>query len=543
MSGRQSLLSGFSVTSLCTLLSRVLGMLRDMVLAALLGMSGGGVMDAFVAALAVPDTFRRLLAEGALTASYIPELARKLAGGRHSAWQLVTAALISVSAISVALVLLGEVICGAIWYSTDLPQLRLLAGLVAVMLPYVAFVCVTAQLAGTLQALQHFAAPALAPVVVNLCWLVACWLAVTQTPVAIEQAYILAASLWVAGGVQVSLQLGVLQRFGFRFQSGWQQSRSALGRIARAGVPALAGLSVTQLNTLIDRIMAWSVSELGVTGQLHVPADAAGTFISRGAATAVFLGERMYMFPLGLIGIALATVIYPSISRQAARGANRQLGTALTVGLRLGLLLAVPASVGLAVLAEPIVRLLFERGQFQQADTIRTAAMIRAYAGGVWAYCALPLLVRAFYAVGDHRTPLRAGLCIMGLNVVGNVVLSNIWGETGLAHSTAICAILQTVVLTSAFRLRHGRLLWGPMLRTLLRCLSAAALMGVAVYATGKLVPGAETLFSQSAAVAVPALVGMAAYFTLMACLAPSELRGWQRRPHAGDRNRPASHP
>ena len=387
-SGRHPLISGAGITSLGTFASRVLGMVRDMATAALLGMSGSPVMDAFVVAFRIPNLFRRLFGEGALTASYVPVLAARLEKGRAGAWQLVSVGLVWLSVILAGVVLVAEGVCVliyAVWGAS--PGMPLLVGLTALMMPYMLFVCLAAQVAATLQCLAHFAIPALAPTLLNICWLAAVWgIAPWFAPDQEAQAAVLAGSILVAGVLQLAVQWPKLRTFGFRFDYNWPAARDSLRDIATAMGPMVLGLAITQINTLMDSLIAWSLSappdgpqEIAWLGGVRYP-------MQQGAASSIYYGERLYEFPLAIVGIAVATAIFPLLSRHAARGDHRMLGADLTLGLRLVLFFGVPASLGLILLAEPLARLLFQRGEFTPADTVRTARMIACYAGGVWAY-------------------------------------------------------------------------------------------------------------------------------------------------------------
>jgi len=425
-SQRHPPMAGARVTSLGTLASRILGMVRDMATAALLGLSHGGVMDAFVIAFRIPNLSRRLFGEGALAASYLPVVSAELEKDRAGAWRLVSVGLTWLAILLVVLVVLAEGLCGLVWLVWgDVPGVALLVGLAAVMMPYLLFICLAAQVAATLHALSRFTVPALVPAVLNLCWIVTAWLVAPRlTDDKQAQAYLLAVSVLVAGLLQLGIQLPALRASGFRFDYNWAASRAALGQIVRAMGPMVLGLTITQINTLADSLIAWGLAAAGgpaqqiawLPGGLHYP-------MRQGAAAAIYYGERLYQFPLGILGMAVATAIFPLLSRHAARGDRGKLGHDLTLGLRMVLFLGVPAGVGLILLADPLARLLFQRGEFTAHDAARTARMIACYATGVWAYCALPVLVRGYYALGDRMTPVRVGLAAVGLNLALNLLL------------------------------------------------------------------------------------------------------------------------
>jgi putative peptidoglycan lipid II flippase len=493
---RRQLLSGARVTSLGTLISRVLGMVRDVVTAGLLGMSSGGIMDAFVIAFRVPNLFRRLFGEGALTASYLPVLTARLEEDRAAAWRLASVTLTWLVIVLSGVVIVAEAVCGVLWMLYgDRPGMPLLLGLSAVMLPYMIFICAAAQVAATLHALSSFRVPAMVPIVLNVCWIAAALLIAPRFAGDKEaQAYVLAGCVLVAGVLQVAVQLPALRRHGFRYHYDMAATRDDMRRIVSSMGPMMLGLAVTQINTLADSLIAWALAApepagpiAWLPGELMYP-------LTQGAASAIYYGERLYQFPVGILGIAVATAIFPLLSRHAARGDRARLGEDLTLGLRLVVYLALPATVGLVLLSEPITRLLFERGEWTAKDTPRTARMIAGYGLGVWAYCALPVIIRGYYAIGDRVTPVRVGLAMVALNLTLNLTLVWPLGEFGLAVSTAACASVQLIVLTALFSRRSSPLAWKPLGLTLVRTLPSAAVMAAAGYATLTAMPPGDLL-------------------------------------------------
>jgi putative peptidoglycan lipid II flippase len=538
---RHPLIAGARITSLGTLTSRILGMVRDMATAALLGLAGGGVMDAFVIAYRIPNLFRRLFGEGALTASYLPVLSAQLVKDRRVAWQLASVTFTWLTVVLCGLVVVGELLFGLGWLVWgEAPDVRLLLGLAAVMLPYLMLICLAAQVTATLHALSHFTIPAFTPVVLNVCWLAAAWVAASHLDHPAQQAYLLAVAVLVAGLFQLAVQLPVLRRMGFRFDYNWSASRSGLGQVGRALAPMLVGLAVTQINTFLDSLIAWGLAApLGPEGPQPIAwlGGAVRYPLQQGAPAAIYYGERLYHFPEGVLGMAVAAAIFPLLSRHAARGDRATLGTDLTLGLRLVLCLGVPAGAGLVILAHPVAKLLFEHGRFTPADTLRAARMIACYGTGVWAFCALPVLIRGFYALGDCGTPARIAAWVVGLNLALNLVL--IWTpleEGGLAVATSVSAGVQVAVLMLLFSRREGHLGWTALAATAVRTIACTLLMAAAGYTAlrllGLLVP-ADRLAGQLAHVVLPLLLCVAVYFASYRLSRGRELSilfgaGWQ---------------
>lgn len=520
------LISGSRVTALGTLVSRVLGMLRDAATAALFGLSVGGVMDAFVLAFRIPNLFRRLFGEGVLAASYLPVLSATLERDRAEAWKLVSAVLLRLAVGLAALVAAGEVVLGAVALAgSGDPEIQRFTVLAAIMLPYALFICLAAQAAATLHALGRFALPASIPTILNLVWLaaaviVAPWYSSDKT----VQAQVMAVAIVAAGIVQFSVQIPALCRIGFQFDYNPEAVQHELRQIARAMGPMVLGLMVTQINTLMDSVIAW----------LLAAPDAAETTIAwlggvsypmeQGAVAALYYGERLYQFPLGILGIAVATAIFPLLSRHAARNDQASLSEDLTLGLRLVLFLGIPAGVGLVLLAEPLARLLYERREFTSEDTVRTARVIWSYALGVWAYCALPVLVRGYYALGDRLTPVRVGVMVVAVNFCLNLIL--IWplAEAGLAVATSIGASLQVVVLAVVFSRQNVPIRWRAMTATVLRTLVATSAMAAGCYGSAWLLLPGSGLVAGLLDVVVPFGIAVIAFLATARLLRAPEL-------------------
>lgn len=520
----RSSFAGLRVTSLGTLASRLLGMVRDMATAALFGLTGGGVMDAFVVAFRIPNLFRRLFGEGALAASYLPVVSARLEEDRQQAWQLASVTLTWLTLILVALLLVSEAALAVFYMVSDAPQTRLMIGLAATMMPYMVFICLTAQLAATLHALSHFTMPAVAPIALNVFWLIGIWGIAPYYESKEAQAYVIAVCIIVSGVFQLALQVPPLRRAGFRFDYNLARSRDAIRQIVQALVPMMFGLAVTQLNTLVDVLIAWGFAATPETGTTIAWLGGMEYPLAQGAAAAVYYGERLYQFPLGLLGVAVATVIFPLLSRHAARGDFEKLGADLTLGLRIVLFLALPASLGLVLLAGPLTRLLFERGEFTASDTARTAEMIAGYGVGVWAYCALPVLVRGYYALGQQTLVVRSGMAMVGFNLVSSLLL--IWplGELGLALTTSISSALQVAGLAMIFSRQASPIDWNRLGRTAVTSLLATLVMGLVCWGTMQLLPTGTSTLTRLAEVLVPITASVAAYFAAAWLLRAEEL-------------------
>lgn len=521
--------AGLWIVASSTLASRVLGMVRDIVTATTFGVSP--VTDAFWLAFKVPNLARRLFGEGALTAAFLPAFTRELPSDADevpaSAWQLASAVFTLLAVILTGLVLAGEAL---LWLLSlvfvDEPHTRLLLGLTAVMLPYALLICLAAQVTAVLHALGHFTWPALVPVVLNVCWISSVWFVDPWfAPDRVAQAYALAVCVVVAGMLQLAMQWPTLTRLGFRLGAGWRERQPAVREIFRAMLPVVFGLSIEQINAVVDGLIAWGFTQPPDGSRMPLPGSPAYP-LQAGAVSALYFGERMYQFPLGVFGITLGTVLFPLFARHAAQGQIERLRDDLCLGLRLVIAIGVPASVGLIVIAFPMTRLLFEHGEFGIDDSRRTAAVIAAYSSGVWAFCALPILYRGFYAVGDRLAPVRVGTWA----VLGDAFLnlSLIWplAERGLAWSTAFSATAQMSCLIWLLQRRVGRFDWKALGQTALRTAAASLLMTGSVLAAMHWLPFAGGTMRQVLSVAGPTAVGAAVYL-LAARLIGLREPGW----------------
>lgn len=520
--------SGLRIVASSTLASRVLGMVREIASARLFGLSP--VWDAFSFAFLVPNLTRSLFGEGALSAAFLPVFAREfensVPGERPSAWQLASAVFALLAAVLSGLVLAGEL---ALWGLGSLfaghSDTQLVLGLTAVMLPYALLICLAAQVTAVLHALGHFTWPALAPVMLNVCWIATIWLVDPLfDPDRVAQIYALAVCINVAGALQLALQVPTLRKLGFRFDGRWREIAPAVGEIARAVLPVAIGLSITQINTLADRLIAWSLTKpLAGPGVLKLPFGLDYP-LAPGAVSALYFGERLYQFPLGVFGVALGTVLFPLLSRHAARGEYDRVRDDLSLGLRLVLVIGLPASAGLAIVAAPLTSILFQHGQFTSDDAQRTASILVAYSAGIWAYCGIPVLYRGFYAVGERRIPVQVGLAAIVFDAALN--LSLIWplAELGLAASTAISASLQVSFLAWLIQRCIGPLDWRRLANTAGKALIATAAMTCGCLAIVRFLPRGTGLLNELIALALPIAAGIAIYTLAARCLGIEEL-------------------
>ncbi len=474
----QNVSRNLRVVSLCTIISRIFGLLRDQAMGTLFG--AGTILDSFTVAFRLPNLARVLLGEGALTTAFLPVVVEELSQrGRESAVRVTWAVLIALGVVLCCLVVVAEAGLGLLVSFVDVsPETRLLCRLTALLLPYVILICLAAQLGAVLNALGRFVWPALVPVVLNVVWLGALWWVI---PVwwsdANSQIQATAVFVLLAGGLQLAFLVPIVWRCGFGYRSDWRAAMGIVYRVAREMLPIIVGLSITQLNAVLDSFIAWGFAQPEGSGPLMPLPGSPRYPLHSGTATALYLGQRLYQFPLGVFGVALGTVLFPLFTQHAQRGESARLRGDLSLGIRLVLAIGLPASAGLMLIAHPLATLFFQYGKFDAAAARQTGDMILCYSSGVWAYCGLLILQRGFYASGDRMTPMYVGLAAILLNLILNLTL--IWplGGRGLALSTALVAALQCAVTCLLLQRRIGRLLWKEIAWTAARTLVAVAIM------------------------------------------------------------------
>lgn len=517
-------LAGLRTVSLWTFASRLLGLVRDMAMAALFG--NGAALDAFTVAFRIPNLARRLFGEGALAAAFLPSFTREMEqSGRPAASRFGTAMLVALACFLTALVLVGESLLLVAWLSgAGEGASALLVGLTAALLPYLVLICGSALVGTMLQAVGRFGWPAMLPVMLNVVWLVALW-ALWNAPLSdAAKLHWLCGAIVASGVVQFAAPLPALRRAGFRFDRQWPRALNQVRGVARGMVPVLLGLSISQLNALADSLIAWGFSQ---PEGIDIEGATAGWSLPAGTASALYFGQRMYQFPLGVFGVALGTVMFPLFARHAGRGRLDLLRDDVTLGMRLVLFIGFPASLGLVLLAEPLTALLFQRGRFGPDDVRQTAAMIAAYGAGVWVHCGLLIAQRAFYSLGDRIAPLRAGLVAVAVNLALDFALLWPMGGTGLAAATSIAAIVQLGLTLWLLQKASGTLIWRPLTATAILAALSCAALAVAVIGTMALIDNlaAAAGTMRLLRLGVPLAAGAAVYFLAAWLLRMEETR------------------
>ena len=462
------LASSAAVIGLATMTSRVLGLGRMLVLASLFGASSA--MDAYVVAFRIPDLMRDLFAEGAMSAAFVPTFTQQLTTqGRDAAWrlgtQLINALVVMTGVLVLAAIIFAEPLIrlAARDFADEPGKLELTVTLTRLMLPFLTLVAVAAACMGMLNSLRRFFIPALSPAMFNVSVILSGLLLVPLMPGAGFEPIMAIAFGVVLGGIgQIAIQYWVLRREGFRYRFTLDPTDRGLRKVLGLMGPGTLAGAALQINVVVTTIIATSQ----------------GT----GAVSWLTYAFQVMYLPIGVLGVSIATAALPVLSRQAALGELHAMRRTISHGLRLMLMLMVPATVGLIVLAVPIVRLLFERGAFTPADTQSTALALACYAPGMIGYSVVRLGVPSFYALGTSLTPAIVSALAVGLNIVLNLVLVRVMGYQGLALGNAIAALSNGALLLVLLRRRLDGLEGGRIADSFARIAVASVVMGAAVW-------------------------------------------------------------
>ena len=475
------MIKGFRQIAGLTTVSRIFGMLRDMAFAYFLG--AAGLMDGWVIAFKIPNLARRLFGEGAASSSLIPVYSEQLEKDPEAAKKLACTVLTVVFIILAGLVLLGE---GIIWgyykFFSIYPSTDLKLTLSGFMLPYTILICVVAILAGILNAHRHFAMPAAAPIALNI--FIIGSLCIGGWGFGIQPSrlvFFVAAAVLVAGLVQLFMQLWPLQARGIYIRPAWQIKSEAFRKIIILMGPMILGLTATQINTLADDFIALWFSGSPEKGEIF---SLFGREIRypmwEGAVSQLFYSQRLYQFPLGVLGISLATAIFPVMSSEAAKKDFEALARSISRGIRGAVFIALPATAGLLLVRSLAISVIYERGRFTSSDTILTARVLLFYSLGLCGFFMQQVVIRAFYSIQDSKIPARSAVVAVCVNIVLNLTLIWFIGTAGLALSTALCSYLQVAILVFALHKRFGSSILDGILITLLKTISATILLWVA---------------------------------------------------------------
>ena len=421
-----------------TMLSRVLGLVRDVIIAWAFGASQGNT-DAFFVAFRLPNFLRRLFAEGAFSQAFVPILGEYKSQRSHQEVRELTAhvagtlgaALLLVTAVGV-LAAPVLVMIFAPGFLADEEKYTLTVQMVRITFPYILFVSLTAFAAGLLNTYGRFGVPAFTPVLLNLALIAAAlWLA----PLMAEPVTALAWGVLIAGLAQLAFQLPFLKRLGLLAMPRFSRAHQGVRRIVRLMMPAAFGASVAQINLLVDTLIA--------------------SFLVTGSVSWLYYSDRLVEFPLGVFAIAMATVILPNLSQHHAEEAAESFSDTLDWGMRWVLVVATPSALGLILLADPILTTIFQHGEFSPRDVHMASLSLMAYATGLVGFMFIKVLAPGYFARQDTRTPVRVGIIALVANLILNLALVVPLAHAGLALATSLAAFLNAGLLYRGLR-REG---------------------------------------------------------------------------------------
>lgn len=540
MSESKRIITSGKLIAALTLLSRLFGLMRDAALAATFGTRE--VADAFWFAFQIPNLFRRLFGEGAMSSAFIPVFTKYLREeSRNKATDLFAAVLGLLLAILLTLLLIGELIIFLLYLTQHGDQQsQLMLTLTAIMLPFMVTICILALISGVLNCLNRFALSALTPILLSLSMVAASVMigpAISANRTV--QSYVVATGVTLAGMIQLAVLVPALRRRGILPYPKWNPRHPGVREIGKTMLPIVLALGALQVSTFLDSLLAWLLSarENGPSN-FSLFGSVINYPLSSGALASLNFAQRIYQFPLGVLAISLATAAFPVFSRVAASGDRPALMEIVNQTSRLCLFESIPSGIGLMVMAGPIIALLLERGAFAAVDTSNTAHILRFYGAGIWAFSLMQIVIRVFYSLQDTWTPLKVQVSLLCINFVLNCSL--IWipglGAGVFGLTSALTSTAGLLILLGILRRRLGAALHIKQLITsVLRVAAAAAMMALVVTLVMGWMPQQSTFLNKLLGVMIPMAAGVVTYGAAAAILRCPELRellgrGWSRR-------------
>jgi putative peptidoglycan lipid II flippase len=467
-----------AVVGAATLCSRILGFIRDIAIAWYFG--AGLASDAFFVAFRIPNLFRRLFAEGSLSISFIPVFAGCLAReGKNEANRLAGAAAGLISLILVAVVISGILLSPYIvkimapGFKDTAGKFSLTVSLTRTMLPYLFFICLAALFMGILNVLGHFAAPAFAPALLNISMITS----LLFIPAGFgEPVKILAAGVLAGGFLQLLIQIPFLVKNGINISKNAALYHPGIKDVGILMLPAIFGAAVYQINILIGTLLA--------------------SFLSEGSVSYLYYADRLVQLPLGIFAISAATAVFPALSRQASENEMEAFRDTFDYSVRMVMFITFPCMIGLIVLGEPIIMLLFKRGEFDVQSATLTAQALLYYSTGLWAFALVRIVVSMFYALRDTSTPVITASISLFANVVLSLLLMKPLKHGGLALATSLSSMLNVVLLLRALSIKMGFPVLNRVKESFLKIAVSSLIMGCVVCGmAGLLMPSYDESF------------------------------------------------
>ncbi len=431
----KALLKSTAIVSLMTLVSRVSGLVRDVVMANVLGSSG--LADGFFVAFRIPNFLRRIFGEGAFSQAFIPIFSELTAQNTLEAKRFVNASAGMLALVTFVLSVLGMIFAPflvslyAYGYVDKPEQFQITVDALRIMFPYLFCISLVAMSAGILNTQNKFAIPAVTPVLLNICMILAMWLLVPHMN---NAAQALAVGVLIAGVVQLLFQVPSLLKEGYLPTFKIDTKNEATRRVFKLMLPAVFSVSVAQVNMFVNTVLA--------------------SFLVTGSVSWLYYSDRLMEFPVGVFGIALATVVLPSLSKEQASGDASHFSNMMDWALRWVVVIAVPATLALYVLAVPLLSTIFQYNAFTVSDVQMSALALKAFSVGVCGFIFVKVLAPGFFARQDTKTPMKIGVVAVGVNVILSVILVRFLQHTGLALAVSIAAWVNAGLLFITLRVR-----------------------------------------------------------------------------------------
>ncbi len=574
-----TILRSTMVMAIITTISRILGMFRDIGLVLFFG-STAWVLDAFYFAFTIPNLFRKLLGEGALSAAFLPEFIHAREEDADSS-KLASSVLTLLLIVSSSIAVIGSLVCYIVSVSSTLDiRIKTVLILLAIMLPFMVFVCTSALLGAILQSFRAFAIPAAMSILLNILILGSLgYISYLYWPVGMDLSFIqkieavpaivakngefvttmkyVSYAVLIAGILQIVVQYPLIRAKGVKLGFNFNFKNPRLRNILRNMAPTALGLGIVQFNVLMDNLIAYWLS-IDTVG---------GVSPYEGATSYLFLGNRLMQLPLGIFAIAVATASFPELSSLAAKDKIKDFISVLFSSLKMLLFIMIPAAVGMITMAPDIVRLLYQTPDLEFSDmaVYRTSAVLVCLCGGLVFFSMQQLLVRAFYSMKDYATPVKIAVAMAGLNLVLNLIFIHVpdiyrmhygvvlpgasivdsgsmnslaLGEAGLALATSITAIINVALLWKGLKGKVGCIEKGDVWRkksadffvTFVKSILAAVCMVVIVIKVGESMPYGPEFFYRLENVAIPIIAAIFFYPMISAIFIPKEYEAFMAR-------------
>ncbi|MFC2149078.1 murein biosynthesis integral membrane protein MurJ [Candidatus Auribacterota bacterium] len=508
MSKKKILKSAFTVGSM-TAISRVFGYIRDLTLAAILGAGFG--MDAFTVAFRITNLLRRLVAEGSMTAAFVPVFTKYRSENKdENVWDFANKMFFTLAMI-LAVTAVLSIIFAPVIVKLIAPGFNEISGKTAltvllnrIMAPYIMFIGLAALAMGILNSLGHFAVPSFAPVLLNIS-IIICTLLFSRSFG--EPAVATAIGALIGGVLQVAIQLPLLKKYGMTFKFRISFDHPAIRKVGKLIVPGVFGAGITQIQLVVGSLMA--------------------SFLAQGAVSSLYYSDRVMELVLGILVISISTVILPEMSKRAAANDINGVKEIMTFSLRLISWGTIPAAVGLIALRTPIIKVLFQHGKFTAADTETAAFALIFYALGLFFFACIKIIAPAFYAFHDIKTPVKVAWVSLFINIAAALILMQSLKQGGIAFGLSIASAFNVVILMYIFIKRYGWIDMKGLAGLVLKIICASLIMALACTAVIKLTDfyGQTKIIWQVFSLLAAIITGMAVYFISTYFLGCSEIK------------------